>query len=56
MVGPGTRASGHALTPSAPGVYYLAISTFNSDPLSAGGPIFPNNPFTAVHGPTGPGS
>lgn len=45
----------HPLTPTEPGVYYLAISSFNNDPLSSSGEIFPNEPYTEVHGPTGPG-
>jgi hypothetical protein len=43
------------LTPTEPGVYYLAISSFNNDPSSLGGEIFPNEPYTVVHAPTGPG-
>lgn len=43
------------LSPAAPGAYYLAVSRFNRDPVSAGGLIFPNTPFTGVKGPTGPG-
>lgn len=39
---------------TTPGLYYLAISTFNNDPLSASGFIFPNS-FSGVNGPTGPG-
>ncbi len=42
------------LSPAAPGVYYLAISSYNTDPVSAGGLIFPNT-FPGVFGPTGPG-
>lgn len=35
-----------------PGVYYLGISRYNSDPRDAGGnPIFPDTPFTGVFGP-----
>ena len=37
------------------GDYFLAISEFDNDPLSAGGLIFPNSPFDAILGPTGPG-
>lgn len=47
--------AGHVLTPTAPGVYYLALSSFNNDPLSTAGLIFPSTPFTGVFGPTGPG-
>ena len=32
--------AGDPLTPSAGGVYYLAISAFDSDPVSVGGEIF----------------
>jgi hypothetical protein len=48
--------AGDPLTPSAPGVYYLAISSYDNDALSSGGEIFPTDPipFVAV-GPTGPG-
>lgn len=38
-----------------PGTYYLAISSFNNDPISKGGLIFPDTPFDQVLGPTGPG-
>lgn len=48
--------AGHALTPADDGVYYLAVSAFNADPVSAGGAIFPAGaPFDAVNGPTGAG-
>ena len=47
--------AGHALSPAAPGLYYLVITGFDRDPTSAGGEIFPDTPFSAVHGPTGPG-
>jgi hypothetical protein len=36
------------------GDYFLAISQFDNDPVSAGGLIFPNT-FTGQFGPTGPG-
>jgi len=42
-------------TPVSPGLYFLAISAFNRDPVSVGGLIFPSSPFTGVFGPTGPG-
>ena len=48
------------LTPTTPGLYYLAVSDWDYDPLSDGGYIFPH-PIsvhysnTAVDGPTGPG-
>ena len=39
----------------ATGFYFLAISIFDNDPINAGGEIFPDTPFEAVLGPTGPG-
>jgi hypothetical protein len=36
------------------GSYYLGITGFNRDPISAGGLIFPST-FSGQHGPTGPG-
>ena len=51
-----TLPANHALTPQSQGKYYLAISSYDNDPLSAGGRIFPSNPyFGRVVGPTGPG-
>lgn len=50
-----TLPSGHALSPSLVGDYFIVITAFNSDPVSVGGLIFPNTPFTGVNGPTGPG-
>jgi hypothetical protein len=47
--------AGHPLTPTEPGPYFLAISAFDNDPLSSRGLIFPDQPFDAVLGPTGPG-
>lgn len=38
-----------------PGDYFIAISGFDVDPVSIAGEIFPDTPFSAVHGPTGPG-
>lgn len=47
------------LTPTAPGIYYLAISDFDYDPVSGEGYIFPHpdsiGSDTDVNGPTGPG-
>jgi hypothetical protein len=40
---------------TTPGCYYLAISGFNNDPLSAGGAIFNQVSFTEISGPDGPG-
>lgn len=42
-------------TPQSAGLYYLGISAFTRDPISTGGLIFPETPFTGVVGPTGPG-
>jgi hypothetical protein len=47
--------AGSPFTPSAPGLYLLAISGFNRDPVSPGGPIFPSAPPIGIFGPTGPG-
>ena len=41
------------LSPSAAGYYYLAISSYNNDPVSSGGLIFGGATYTV--GPTGPG-
>jgi len=38
-----------------PGLYFLGVSSFDVDPASSGGLIFPSFPFTGVFGPTGPG-
>jgi hypothetical protein len=38
-----------------PGLYNLTITAYNNDPTSSGMLIFPDTPFTGVHGPTGPG-
>lgn len=52
--------AGHALSPTAPGIYLLAIHDDDFGALSdftANGLIFPldPSPFTAIRGPTGPG-
>ena len=47
--------AGHPLTPTAPGVYYLAISAFANNPVSPRGPIFEQLGSTEVNGPFGPG-
>ncbi|MBW4458648.1 MAG: DUF4394 domain-containing protein [Nodosilinea sp. WJT8-NPBG4] len=39
-----------------PGIYYLAISGFDYDPISTGGEIFPDESFDGVLLPTGPGA
>jgi hypothetical protein len=49
-----TLPSGHALTPAAAGTYYLAISSYNREPVSAGGAIFHQSSSGIVE-PTGPG-
>ena len=36
-------------------IYYLVVTSFDLDPVSLGGPIFPNDPTNQVYGPTGPG-
>ena len=51
-----TLPLGNPLLASLPGgIYYLAISHFDNDPLSPGGLIFPIALATDVIGPTGPG-
>jgi hypothetical protein len=50
-----TLPAGLAIGPQQPGLYYLGISAFDREPVSAGGLIFPDFPFTGVFGPTGPG-
>lgn len=47
-----TLPAGNPLTPAAPGLYYLAISSFNNDPFAGATLIFPSSPFTGVFGPT----
>ena len=39
----------------AEGLYYLVITGFDYDPVSAGGLIFPTVPFTGIFTATGPG-
>jgi Bacterial pre-peptidase C-terminal domain len=48
-----TLPAGNPLTPTAAGTYYLAITSFNNDPLSSGGPIFGFG--FPIQGPDGPG-
>jgi hypothetical protein len=50
-----TLPAGNPLTPQSGGKHYLAISSYNNDPVSAGGVIFPSEPFGDLFGPTGPG-
>jgi hypothetical protein len=44
-----------SFSPVESGIYYLAISSFGYDPISAGGIIFPDEPSDGVFEPTGPG-
>ncbi len=46
---------GHVYSPTTAGRYYLAISGAPRDPYSVGGRIFPDQPWEAIQGPTGPG-
>ena len=41
---------------TGPGIYYLAITGFNDDPLSPGGPIFNQASPFEISGPDGPGA
>lgn len=50
-----TLPAGDPNGPIAAGLYFLGISAFDLDPVSAGGLIFPSFPFGTVFGPTGPG-
>lgn len=55
-----TLPAGHIYSPSTAGIYYLAISSYDYDPVSPGGEIFPDRPGVPprsynVGGPTGPG-
>ena len=36
-------------------IVILGVSLYDRDPVSAGGEIFPDTPFSGVNGPTGPG-
>jgi filamentous hemagglutinin family protein len=49
-----TLPANSPFTPTSSGIYYLAISAWDQDPLSAGGAIFPNGSGTVAA--TGPGS
>lgn len=44
-----------SFSPAESGIYYLAISSFGYNPISAEGKIFPDEPLDGVFGPTGPG-
>ena len=48
-----TDGSGAAVT--APGIYYLAISAFNADPVNGTGAALFDQPTVEVSGPDGPG-
>ncbi len=50
-----TLPAGSAFTPTNPGIYYLGISSFNNDPVSANGTIFLGSP-TEVTPANGPGA
>jgi hypothetical protein len=45
-----------ALNVTSNGLYYLAISAYNRDPVSSGGLIFNPPAFTTEQGPNGPGA
>lgn len=47
--------AGSAYGPATAGTYYLGISSWDNDPRSAAGRIFPTTPYTGVFGPTGSG-
>jgi hypothetical protein len=53
---PGTaEGSDTGSSPDAPGVYFLAISEFDTDPRARNGNlIFPSQPFDRVHAPNRP--
>ena len=54
--GTASKIFGSAGLIPSPGLYFLGITGYNNDPLSAAGAIFPaGSPFTAQYGPTGPG-
>ena len=50
-----TLPAGHPNSPIDPGTYYLVITSFDYDPVSANGLIFPGASFGPVEGPTGLG-
>jgi hypothetical protein len=51
-----TLPAGHPLTPSEAGIYYLAISLFQTFPFSEGGHIFgESSDAVGVYAPEGPG-
>src|SRR5262249_52284335 len=52
-----TLPAGNPNGPKEPGLYFLAIASFDREPISAptNDIIFPDFPSTGVFGPTGPG-
>jgi filamentous hemagglutinin family protein len=50
-----TLPAGHPLTPQAAGNYYLAITSYENEPLSEDGTIFGSGSFTDILGATGNG-
>ena len=50
-----TLPAGHPLTPQAAGNYYLAITSYEKEPLSTEGNIFGSGSFTDILGATGNG-
>ena len=44
-----------SFAPVESGLYFLGISSFDFDPISSAGEIFPDQPADAVVGPAGPG-
>jgi PEP-CTERM motif-containing protein len=48
--------AGDPNSPVAPGIYYLVITGWDRDPISAGGEIWADTPFTTVRAPDGPGA
>jgi len=51
-----SRIPAGSIAGQPPGCYFLAISVFNSDPVSVGGPIFNQATTTEVTGPDGAGT
>jgi hypothetical protein len=50
-----TLPAGNSLGPQTAGDYFLVITGFNRDPVSAAGLVFPDSPNATLFGPTGPG-
>lgn len=53
-IGPSLLPANDPLGPTSAGLYYLGVSQWSADPLSAGGEIFSGS-WDDVMGPTGPG-